>query len=84
MYMSVSTCMLINSLFLVATLCLAVIFLTMHTKGETGRGRLLKLSAWKKQVRTANCGQRAIQKSHVIHFRMNNILIIDVINAFVS
>ena len=43
MYMSVS--MLINSLFLVATPCLAVIFLTMHMKGEKGRGRLLKVSA---------------------------------------
>ena len=43
MYMSVS--MLINSLFLVATPFFAVIFLTMHMKGEKGRGRLLKLSA---------------------------------------
>ena len=69
MYMSVS--MLINSLFLVATPCLAVIFLTMHMRGEKGRGRLLKLSARWKHVRTANCGQRAIQKSHIILYQLN-------------
>ena len=45
MYMYMSVSMLINSLFLVATPCLAVIFLTMHMKGEKGRGRLLKVSA---------------------------------------
>ena len=68
MYMSVS--MLINSLFLVATPCLAIIFLTM-LKDKKGRGRLLKLSASRKHVRTANCGQRAIQKSHIILYQLN-------------
>ena len=69
MYMSVS--MLINSLFYVATPCLAVIFLTMHMRGEKGRGRLLKLNARRKHARTANCGQRAIQKTHIILYRLN-------------
>ena len=69
MYMSVS--MLINSLFLVATSCLAVIFLTMYMRGEKGRGKLLKLSARRKHSRTANCGQRAIQKSHIILYQLN-------------
>ena len=55
MYMSVS--MLINSSFHVATPCLAIIFLTMHMRDEKGRGTLLKLSARRKHVRTANCGQ---------------------------
>ena len=40
-----------------------------NTRGEKGRGGLplillLKLSTRKKHARTANCGQRAIQKSH--------------------
>ena len=69
MYMSVS--MLINSSFLVATPCLAIIVLTMHMKDKKGRCRLLKLSARRKQcVRTANCGQRAIQKSHIILYQL--------------
>ena len=40
MYMSVS--MLINSLFLVATTCLAVIFLTMHMRGSKGEGQVVE------------------------------------------
>ena len=68
MYMSVST--LINSLFLVATPCLAVIFLTMHMRRGNGRGKLLNLSSRRKHVRTANCGQRAIQKSHIILYQL--------------
>ena len=57
-------------LFLVATPCLAVIFLTKQMRGKKGRGRLLKLSARRKHVRTANCGQRAIQKSHIILYQV--------------
>ena len=41
-YMYMSVPMLINSLFLVATPCLAVIFLTMHMRGPIGEGQVVE------------------------------------------
>ena len=46
----------------------------MHMRGKKGRGKLLKLSARRKHVRTANCGQRAIQKSRIILQVNQNLL----------